>query len=133
VDLVDHLFGLCREQGLQLEWQANRCLIRPLGAERQESADVPLPKSVFRAMLARLAVLCNEQNPGSVSPYGGQGQLLVGSDPATAIRVAFVNTPGQQSLELVPVCREATPQDVRSLTGNLAQANKILPDATATD
>ena len=37
--------------------------------------DVPLQKSVVRAALARVAVLCNERIPGSVSPFGGQGRL----------------------------------------------------------
>ncbi len=35
-------------------------------------------KSVFRAILARVATLCNEQSANSVSPYGGQGELVVG-------------------------------------------------------
>ena len=33
----------------------------------------------------------------------GQGELLVATDPATVLRVAFVNTPQKQRLELTPV------------------------------
>jgi hypothetical protein len=100
VGLVDNLLDLCREQGLQLGWHGNRCHVRPLGAGPQESAELPLPKSVFRAILARLATLCNEQSPGSVSPYGGEGELSVGTSPRMVYRVAFTNTRGEQGLEL---------------------------------
>jgi hypothetical protein len=101
--LVDDLLGLCQEQGIQLDWRANRCRVRSLGAEPQESTEIPLPKSVFRAILARLAALCNERIPGSVSPYGGEGELSVGTNPRTVLRVAFTNTPGEQELELRPL------------------------------
>lgn len=100
VGLVDDLLGLCREQGLQLDWQADRCRVRPLGARPEESTEIPLPKSVFRAVLARIAALCNERAPGSVSPYGSEGELAVGTDPPTVFRVAFTNTPGEQRLEV---------------------------------
>jgi hypothetical protein len=98
--LVDNLLDLCPQQGLQLDWQADRCLVRPLGAAPQESAELPLPKSVFRAILARVAVLCNQRAPNSVSPYGGVGELAVGTSPPTVFRVVFTNTPGEQGLEL---------------------------------
>ena len=48
----------------------------------------------------RLAALCNEQSPGSVSPYGGEGELSIGTNPSAVFRVAFTNTPGEQVLEL---------------------------------
>jgi hypothetical protein len=100
VGVVDDLLELCREQGLQLTWNADQCTVRLVGTEPQESVAVPLQKSVFRAILARLAALCNEQSPNSVSPYGGQGELSVGTDPPMVFRVAFTNTPGEQRLEV---------------------------------
>jgi hypothetical protein len=100
VGLVDDLLALCREQGLQLDWQADRCRVRPLGAEPPESTEIPLPKSVFRAILARMAALCNERIPDSVSPYSGEGELSVCTDAPTVFRVAFTNTPGEQRLEV---------------------------------
>ncbi len=100
VGLVDDLLGLCQEQGLQLDWQANLCRVRPLGAEPRESTEIPVPKSVFRAVLARMAALCNERNPGSVSPYGGEGEVSVGTRPPSVFRVAFTNTPGEEALEV---------------------------------
>ena len=75
-------------------------------SEVEELIELPLRKSAFRAILARVAVLCNERCPNSVSPYGGQGELLVDTDPATALRVAFVNTPDEQSLELASLRNE---------------------------
>jgi hypothetical protein len=101
--LVDDLLTVCREQGLQLDWQADRCRMRSFAEDWQEWRDVPLRKTVFRAVLARLAVLCNERNPGSTSPYGGQGEIIVGANPATVFRVVFTNTPGEQRLELTQV------------------------------
>ena len=64
--------------------------------------DVPLRKSALRAILARVAALCNERTPNSVSPYGGQGELSVGANPAVVFRVRFANTLAEQRLELMP-------------------------------
>jgi hypothetical protein len=103
VGLVDELLAVSRQQDIQLSWQAGRCHVCFLNAGTPDRIDVPLPKSVVRAALARVAALCNERNPNSVSPYGGQGEVAVKTDPAKTVRVAFVNTPEQQSLELASV------------------------------
>jgi hypothetical protein len=100
VGLVDDLLAVCLAQGLQLDWQTDHCRARSGEGEWEELEDVPLRKSVFRAVLARVAVLCNERSPKSVSPYGGQGELSIGASPGTVLRVAFVNTPAAQRLEL---------------------------------
>jgi hypothetical protein len=100
VGLVDALLDHCPEQGLQLDWQADRCRVRRLGVRPQESTEIPLPKSVFRAVLARMAALCNERIPDSVSPHGGEGELSIGIERPTVFRVAFTNTPGEQRLEV---------------------------------
>jgi hypothetical protein len=101
--LVDDLLAVCRQTGLQLDWHADRCRVRPLAIDGAGLTEVPLPKSVFRAILARVAVLCNERRPNSVSPYGGQGELSAGSNPATLFKVTFANTADEQRLELLPV------------------------------
>jgi len=100
VGLVDRLLCLSREWPGRLDWKANQCRIQSIGTEPQESVELPLPKSVFRAVLARLAALCNEHRPGSVSPYEGQGELVMGGDPSTLCRVVFVNTPSRQEAQL---------------------------------
>jgi hypothetical protein len=103
VGLVDDLLRLCPEQGLRLAWEGDRCRVNPLAGGSEEVLDRPLRKSVFRAILARVAALCNERSPNSVSPYGGQGELSYGADPPATFRVKFTNTTDEQKLELVPV------------------------------
>jgi hypothetical protein len=114
VGLVDDLLRLCRERGLHLDWQADCCRVRPLAGGSEEVIESPLRKSVFRAILARVAVLCNERTPPSVSPYGGQGELTAGDNPATIFRVNFTNTPGEQRLELTPLRRGAVAGEARN-------------------
>jgi hypothetical protein len=100
VGVVDELLTACREQPLQFDWQAGTCRVRSLGAAGQEPIDVPLPKSVFRAILARLAALCNERTPDSVSPYGGSGEMVIGGDAPAVFRVTFTNTPDERRTEV---------------------------------
>jgi hypothetical protein len=100
VGLVDELLKFSVEHNLQLDWQADRFLTRSGEGEWEELVDLHLRKSVFRAILARMAVLCNERAANSVSPYGGQGELSVGANPATVFRVRFANTPEEQKFEL---------------------------------
>ena len=104
--LVDDLLRLCPEPGLELDSSADRCRVRSIGAEPEESAEVPLPESVFRAVLARLAALCNERDPGSVSPYGGEGELMVGVDPSAICRVAFTNTSSAHQVRLTRIQKD---------------------------
>ena len=61
---------------------------------------MPLPPAAFRTVLARIATLCSEYSPNAVSPYGGEGLLTVEEPPPTVVRVAFVNTPNEQLLEV---------------------------------
>lgn len=98
--LVDDLLTISREQGIQLDWQAGRCRVRLCEGASTNWIEVPMRKSVVRAALARIAVLCNQQKPNSVSPYGGKSELMVGVDPTVPICVEFVNTPDEQHLEL---------------------------------
>jgi len=106
VGLVDDLLTVCREHQLQLDWQAARCRVRSAGSDREEFLEVSLRKSVFRMILARVAALCNERIPNSVSPYGGRGELSVGPQPLARFRVLFANTPDEQKLELKFELRE---------------------------
>lgn len=102
VGLIDELFRLCPEQGLRFDWQDDRCRVRSLGNGSEEVLDRPLPRSVFRAMLARVAALCNERRPGSVSRYAREGQVLAAADPARLFQVTLTNTTEEQTLEVVP-------------------------------
>jgi hypothetical protein len=98
--LVDDLLTVCRVHGLQLDWRMDRCRVRSFAEDWHALPDLPLRKSVFRAILARLATLCNEQRPGSCSPYGGKGEITVGTNAVTVFRVDFTNTPDEQRLQL---------------------------------
>jgi hypothetical protein len=103
VGLVDDLLGLCSERGFRLDWQKDHCVASPLGVEPDHATAVPLGKSVFRAMLGRIAALCNERTPNAVSPYGGEGELSTRSEPSTVFHVAFTNTTDEQWMELSQV------------------------------
>jgi hypothetical protein len=98
--MVDELLALCLEHDVQLDWQLERCRIRRRGGEWEELVTVPIDRPFFRAILARIAVLCNERVPNSVSPYGGHGELLAGANPRTAFKVTFTNTPAEQHVTL---------------------------------
>jgi hypothetical protein len=108
VGLVDDLLIMCREQSLQFEWQGEHCRVRSLNGAWAEVIDLPLRKSVFRAVVARVATLCNEQGTNPVSPYGGHGQLLVGTNPPSVVTVKFTNTAAEQKLELLAGTGAAT-------------------------
>ncbi len=109
VGLVDDLLGLCRLYQLRISFRDSHCFIRRLGADPQESLDIPVPKSVFRAALARIAALCNEQRPESVTPYRGEGNIALLPPvspcsekvaPPSTCYVSFTNTPSDQHLEM---------------------------------
>jgi hypothetical protein len=121
VGLVDGLLGLYREPGLRIDWHADQCRVRLLGAEPQESINVPLPKAVFRAILARVAALCNERVPNSVSPYGGEGELQAGVESPTVFHVVFTNMPDEQRLEVTRI------GDEQDAAKELATPEKMSP------
>jgi hypothetical protein len=68
----------------------------------EEVLEQPVSKYVFRAVLARVAAMCNERSPASVTPYGGSGELVWGAGKPVVFKATFVNTSERQKLELVP-------------------------------
>jgi hypothetical protein len=100
--LVDDLLAYCRDRDVRLTWNAAQVSVQPIGGGAVEQASVEFRSSAFRAVLARLAALCNRHRLDSVSPYGGQGEFIDERAPATAFRVDFRNTPDEQRLELIP-------------------------------
>lgn len=97
--LVDDLLELCREQPLSVAFRDGKCLVSSTGGGGN-SVEVPLPRSAFRAVLARVAAMCNEHRPDSVSPYGGTGEVRVETGVPVTFRVVFANTPEDQLLEV---------------------------------
>jgi hypothetical protein len=130
--LVDELLTVSREHEIRLGWQAGRCQVNIPQTDPPEQIEVTVQKSVMRAVLARVAALCNERVPNSVSPYRGRGEVAI--DSTTVLRVSFVNTPDEQTLELSPAgldcgtdSTEAT-GDVHDRTG---VADEYRPNADA--
>ena len=100
VGLVEELFAVCPSQGFRFDWKEGECRAFPLDGESEELVHLPMRKSIFRAIIARLAMLCNERKPNSVSPYGGKGELS-GANVTTVFQVRFTNTAEQQTFELM--------------------------------
>lgn len=116
--LTDELLAAAREGAIRCEWQGGTVRVTPVGAE---PFDVALPKSAFRAVLARVAALCNERRAGSVTPYRGDAEVLAG-DPPAPVFVAFVNTPDDQRLDARPTSVEVPALAVPSTNGVSAAA-----------
>lgn len=118
VGIVEDLLAMCQKHNLQIDWQNDRCRVRSSGGAWEELMDLPIRKSIFRAILARIAVLCNEKNPNAISPYGGQCDWRTGDNPPAVFRVLLTNTTAEQRLELAVAAENtaAPPQTVASNT-----------------
>jgi hypothetical protein len=101
VGVVDEVLKLCRENRLHLDWRNNQCTVRAIGADNDVSIEFALRKSVFRAILARIAFVCSEERSVAFAPYGGQGELTDSRDGAV-LCVAWINTSDEQRLEITP-------------------------------
>ena len=84
-------------------WEPTQVTVQPVSGGAIEQTSVEFRSSAFRAVLARIAALCNRHRPDSVTPYGGQGEFIDERSPATMFRVDFRNTPDEQRLELTPM------------------------------
>jgi hypothetical protein len=98
----DELVTLCAGNDLEIDWRPDRVRIRLPGGEWDELTDELPRKSVLRAASARVAALCNEHRPDSVSPYGGSALLTTRTNPAASLRATLVNTADEQGLRLEP-------------------------------
>jgi hypothetical protein len=116
--LADELLEAARCGAMRCEWEGGTVRVTPAGAE---PFDVALPKSAFRAVLARLAALCNERRAGSVTPYRGSAEVLVGAPPVPVL-VAFVNTPDDLHLDARPAPAEVPAPAVPHANGLAAPA-----------
>src|SRR5439155_16300737 len=77
LELVDDLVEAASQQSIRVDWHDGCCRVRFPESPRPDAVEVRMRKSVFRAALARVSVLCNEHKPNSVSPYGGEGELSI--------------------------------------------------------
>lgn len=108
--LAAELLALCCEHDLRLDWRNGKCKVFPSAPSPEESVDVPITESAFRAVLARIAALCNERLPHSVSPYGGRGEVAVDGGAASVCHVAYSNRPGDLWLTM----KRGDPQNASS-------------------
>jgi hypothetical protein len=102
VGLVDGLLPICLEHNIELELEADHSRARFMGGDWEELKSVALPPSAFRAVLARVAVLCG-QSGHAISPYGGEAEISLTSRSPRTLRVTFSNTPTVQRLAVTPV------------------------------
>jgi hypothetical protein len=107
VGLTEQLLGAFVGGDVEFERVGDHCVCRWSDSGDIQEATVPLPPAAFRTILARIAVLCNERSPHSVTPYGGKGLLTVNGEAEAFFQVAFVNTPEKQRLELKSLRLEA--------------------------
>jgi hypothetical protein len=98
VGIVDLLLQLCSEHEVDLDWRNDCCRIHSRVCDAKEIVDVPPRRSVFRAILARIAAVCNERCPESMSPYGGRCELPAAHSPAELLEITFANTADEQWL-----------------------------------
>ncbi len=119
VELVEELLSVLQSQGMRLDWQDGQCRFQCLPLNLSESGSVPLPLSVFRTVLARLAVLCNTHRPDSVSPYGGEGAFCWKSHK---FQVVFSNN-NQQGCHLQISPLEQTADTSHSQSASIPRAD----------
>ncbi|MGP0064244.1 MAG: hypothetical protein ACLQGP_11670 [Isosphaeraceae bacterium] len=98
--MTDQLLEACVGSDVEFKRVGNRCVCNWTVNGETKEALVPVPPAAFRTILARVAALCNEYSANAVTPYRGEGLLTVKGPPPTVVRVAFVNTPDQQRLEV---------------------------------
>ncbi len=128
VGIVDNLLHLCRGGDLELAWRSNACHARIRQGTIEETLDLPLRKGVMRAILARVAALCNQHVPGSVSPYGGRGEIHLGPGPQAVFSAHFVNTAGEQSLRLADLNRDSmSARDPHVCSGDVGPGTALPP------
>jgi hypothetical protein len=81
----------------------DHCVVRSFESGIERVIDRPVRKSVFRAILARVATLCSERVPNLVSHYGGQAEFPLSAGSDMFLKVAFTNTSSEQRLKVTPV------------------------------
>jgi small subunit ribosomal protein S1 len=111
ITLVETILEHATAKGIRLDWRDEACQIRASNGNGPIELSVPFRKAVFRAILARIFALCNERDPGKISPYGGEADLENGAH-SRRFHAVFMNTPSEQYLE------------IRSLTSNQVSTNE---------
>jgi len=97
IGLADDLISYCTDHQLDLSLTPTNCTIFDSDHQQKEVLPNTLPRSAFRALLARFTVLCNHS--AGMTPYGGTGRIAL-PDSLPWIDISVQNTNDQQSLDL---------------------------------
>jgi hypothetical protein len=100
IDSVDKLLRFAQDHPIAMDEHETTIRIRLLDIELREPFQFSFKRRVFRVILARIAAICNDLRPGSVSPYGGSGDLAVPGNPSRLLHADFSNTLGNTWLKL---------------------------------
>lgn len=95
-DLADNLLQICVEHGIRINIKKDLCSIEDTSGILKDVKH-RLPLSAFRALLARMAGMCDSE----VSPYGGTGRIQQLDDHE--VEITFKNTPSEQFVDLQAV------------------------------
>jgi hypothetical protein len=109
LDLIDDMFAHLIQDRLRIIWVPGTVTEYPLVGGEPRSFEFAFRNSIFRLIMARMAVLCSEFGSQPVSPYGGTGQFVDPRWPDIRFHVDFMNTPGEQRLELTPITSPESP------------------------
>lgn len=102
LDLVDDVLARCVEGRVRLVWGPGSVTEFPLSGAAPVAFAFAIRNSAFRALLARMSVLCDGPGAETVSPYGGRGAFTDPRWPHVRFWVDFTNTPAEQRLDLTP-------------------------------
>ncbi len=103
LDLVDDMLARCVNDQVRIVWCPGVVTEYPLSGTSPTSFEVTLRNSAFRAVMARMAVLCERPDSEPVSPYGGRGEFTDRRWPRVRFSLQFTNTADDQRLELTPI------------------------------
>ena len=103
LDLIDDMLERLVESRLRLFWVPGIVTEIPLDGGESQTFEFAYRNSIFRLIMARMAVLCEESSGQDVSPYGGTGSFTDPRWPHVRFHVEFVNTKtADQHLKLTP-------------------------------
>lgn len=97
IGLADDLISFCNGYQLDLSLTPAHCITFDLLHQQKEVLPHSLPRSAFRALLARFTALCSHSV--DMTPYRGTGRIEL-ADTNQWIDVSVQNTKDQQSLDL---------------------------------
>lgn len=97
--VMELLLRLSDEWVIELWWCDNRCMARSANSLQSVDSNIEIPRSVFRAILARVAVLCSLADNTPCSPYQGAGRIDLPTE-GFAVEVSYSNRSAEQWIKL---------------------------------